>query len=120
MKYKTEMDVCNALDSGLLKRSSAMVMKRRHYSLGNDTYGVRLEAGISLYDSKKDAGAWCAYYKKSVDLLDLYELVTLEKEKREMFTTNHAKRYSVIMFGHSCKIAEYEAQVITPEEIRDL
>ncbi len=120
MKYKTERDVCNALEEGTLKRSSAMVMKRRHYNLDNLSYGSILENGIRLYDSKKDAGDWCAHYKKSVDQLDLYELVMLEKDLRVMFTMAHAKRYSIIMFGHTCKVADYEGQVITPEEIRDL
>lgn len=120
MKYKTEKDVCDALESGSLKRESAMVMKRRHYSLGHDSYGVLLENGILLYDTKKDAGTWCSHYKKSIDQLDLFELVTLEKEKCEMFTSNHAKRYSIIMFSENCKVNDYEGQVITPSEIRDL
>ena len=120
MKYKTAESVCEALLYGRVTRESMMVMKRRHYGKMNDSYALLLERGIEMFDNGKNEHIMCSYYNKPINNLTLIELVELEENKKEMFTNDHAKKYSLYMFGGCTNIEDYTGLIITPREIREL
>lgn len=116
MKYKTEQDVLDALLSGSLKRSSAMAIKRRFKSNGEDDSAKMFSSAIAKYD-KKDNPLVCGYYNKAIDSLTLLELVDLYKKEPLMFTYYHCVRYSIEIMGMTGKVKEYSGMLIHPEDV---
>lgn len=120
-KYKTSQDVLYALQKGVVKRNSLMVMKRSAKSKNDLDYTEILQSGIELYDDLKKNLTYCSYYKKDINSLSLYELVELEDNKPELFSYYHKVRYSILMLGEiGTDVESYQGMVITPMEIREL
>jgi hypothetical protein len=95
-------------------------MKRQAKNKNDLEYENILAKGVELYDESLRDVLYCSYYKKSINSLNLYELVLLDKEYPELFTKYHKIRYSMLMLGEVGDIQNYKGMTITPDDIRNL